>query len=288
MFKWTASRFVLMQICGFLVYLTTFGCDERPTRPTATTVSVEVKEEKKVTFEVIHGPVGSTAGSDATPRAFDAAAQWTSDAIAADPEGYLEWAVRHLDELETDIKARRIGCRIQQNACLREREWTRKLHDDTVEKLRHLKLAYRNASQSETWPIVVSGLEELEGPLTRREAHVLLIDANRKSKSRSAKLVECDRLLLDLRSRLKDVDNIAEYIKETRSEAIQKREGLRLRRQILDLMSVREDIASIADRVGVLGEPRAIRSDIDGVSLNPEIVSRGEEEREVAQILAAE
>lgn len=160
-------------------------------------------------------------------RQIQQATLWQPQQIATDPEGYLAWDLSRLDDLDVDLRGRKIALRVQDRQYGRQCQFSQRVRDERREVLRRLKQPYRVGELSATWPVsVVDG--GFEQGLGRADVSWLILGVNARIAEHQEDLARYDAALRQARQQLAQADAAATQLRKRRSVLARKLEAVRL------------------------------------------------------------
>ena len=174
---------------------------------------------------------------------------WTAEDIAADPEGYMQWADARV-QAQLDDRQRRLTALTDRIAEVerKEGEFTRKLSDvRNVEE--RFTTAVRRAEDEDRWPLKIAGqsFDEAKARAIIAQAQRYIADHQPLAEAYTAAL---EKLHLAHSEQYRDI----EHLQRLRQKLALDLERVRLNQGIEELTRLRQTEQEIAGFAGALGQ----------------------------------
>jgi hypothetical protein len=198
------------------------------------------------------------AQSPSAPAASQAAEAWSPERMAADPMGYLAWAVAASQQTEQQLGACLIDLRTQRGRLERERTAGAAEREASRRALQEAKEAYRLASDAGNWPAVLRGerLDEdrLKSRIVREGGALATLTNALAAGAKAQAVIEHKE------------DQVAERLAEVRrlrGRLATELEIARANRRIEDLGALNAQVAGVMDASALLVANRGLTVTLD-------------------------
>ena len=181
--------------------------------------------------------------------AYKEATTWTADNIRKDPVGYLTWAIKQVETLETNIDSRNLALETEKGKLETGLKENKTNYENYSAFLKDAKTAYNNASQDKSFPVEVRGYQLNENQLKEKivEAH-----QNAERFEKLAQVYENTKRSLEVK--IKELADKKAEIKNLKVKLGTDLEIAKVKNTISDLPEISTSLSSIQNTTNALSK----------------------------------
>lgn len=189
-------------------------------------------------------PAGTPPGSNRATSG-----RWTKEAIAADPEGYINWSLDQFDVLEKSLKGHRILVQAVVHKFDRESAADQALAAPRTNQEQELIALYRQREAKGAWPVTYRGVQVDKQGLKR-----LILQSHRTNARTEQRATIASAAKLKADKQARDIEEKLAAIQTQRLQLLESKRLLQLNRDISQLKKVMEPVNDLIDRTGAVAD----------------------------------